>query len=171
MAYKFVEPLVVGKPSSIVSASTVPVVPVGSERRAVDSVYGEATFKYLPGCLSAAAGIMVVFKTNLSGVNSASATPNTASTGRPVAVGMATIPSGTYGWFQITGNAVIKKNATKVSPLSKVYQSSTAGRIAGTGVTSAGKVIVNAVSTPTATVASATSTVIVQINRPAVSWS
>lgn len=166
MAYRFVDPMVVKNPSPIVSASTTPVVPVGTERRAVDSVLGEGTFKYLPGCGSAAVGIMVFYKQSLSGVASSGATPNTVSTGRPVAVAMGTVPSGTYGWFQITGNAIIKKNATKVSPLSKVFQSSTAGRIAGTGVTSAGKQIINAIATPSATVASATSTVIVEINRP-----
>lgn len=166
MAYRFVEPLVVRNPSSIVSGSTVPVVAVGTERRAVDSVLGEATFKYLKGCGSAAVGIMVFYKSSLSGVNSSAATPNTINTGRPVAVAMATIPATQHGWFQITGNAVIKKNATKVSPLSRVYQSSTAGRIAGTGVSSAGKLIIGAIATPSATVASATSTVIVQINRP-----
>lgn len=166
MAYYFVGPTVVKNPSAVTSASTAPVVPPGTERNAVDSVLGAATFKYMKGCASAAAGIMVVFKTSLSGVNSSSASPNTVSTGRPVGVAMAAVPSATYGWFQITGNAIIKKNATKVSPLAKVYQSSTAGRIAGTGVSSAGKLILNAIATPSATVASATSTVIVQINRP-----
>lgn len=166
MAYQFVEPLVVRNPSSIISASSTPVVPVGSERRAVDSVLGEGVFKYLKGCGSAAVGVMVTYRTSLSGVSSSAATPNTINTGRPVAVAMATVRSDQYGWFQITGSAFIKKTATKVSPLGKLYQSATAGRIAGTGVTSAGKLIWNAIATPTATVASAVSGVVVQINRP-----
>lgn len=164
MPYRFTTPIVVGKPSGITSASTVPVVPVGTERLAVDSTRGEATFKYLAGCASAALGIMVTWKQSLSGVNSSAATANTANQGRPLAVAMGTVPSGTYGWFQITGAAIIKKAAVRVSPSAKIFQSATAGRI--TGATASGKQIVNAIATPSATVTSATSTVIVQINRP-----
>lgn len=164
MAYRFVDPLVVNAPSSIVSASTTPVVPVGTERRAVDSTRGEGLFKYLPGCDSADAGIMVTWKQSLSGVNSSAATANTANQGRPLAVAMAAVPSRTYGWFQIAGFAIIKKTAVKVTAGSKIFQSATAGRITGAAVT--GRQILNAVATPSATVASATSTVIVEINRP-----
>lgn len=164
MAYRFVNPLVVNKPSSIVSASTTPVVPVGTERQAVDSVLGEGTFKYLAGCTSAAVGIMVTWKQALSGQASSAATANTANQGRPLAVAMATVPAGTYGWFQVTGSAVIKKTAVKITPSAKIFQSATAGRLFGVATT--GKQILNAIATPSATVASATSTVVVQINRP-----
>ena len=153
---------------SIVSASSTAVVPLGTEIRAVDATLGEATFKYLPGCTSTASttfvGTMVTYSIHASGQASTAATANTANQGRPLAVVMAKVLSGQYGWFQIVGQATIKKNATKVSPLSKVFQSSTKGRMTGTAAS--GKQILNAVATPTATVASATSTVIVEINRP-----
>ena len=153
---------------SIASAASTAVVPVGTEIRAVDATLGEATFKYLPGCASTASttfvGTMVTYSIHASGQASTAATANTANQGRPVAVCMAKVLSGQYGWFQIVGQASIKKTAVKVSPASKIFQSATKGRI--TGATASGKQILNAVATPTATVASATSTVIVEINRP-----
>src|SRR5581483_4819760 len=90
--------------------------------------------------------------------------PNTASLNNPVAVAMSANLKTQYGWYQIAGVATIKKNATKISPASKVSVSSTAGRVVGGSV--AGKQILNAISVNAATVASATSTVTVLIQRP-----
>lgn len=153
---------------SIASAASTAVVPVFTEIRAVDATQGEATFKYLPGCASTATttavGTLVTFQQTASGAASTAATTNTANQGRPVAVVMAKVLSGQYGWFQIVGQATIKKAAVKVSPGSKIFQSSTKGRI--TGAAASGKQLLNVVATPKATVASATSTVTVEINRP-----
>ena len=137
--------------------------PLGTIVRAYDAnnTLGEGEFIYLAGCSSTAVGNLVYYN-NLAG--STTIVPNTASTNYPVAVAMSANVKGQYGWYQITGVATILKTATKVSPSQKVAISSTAGRILG-GST-AGKQVLNAISVNAATVASATSTVQVLIDRP-----
>jgi len=70
----------------------------------------------------------------------------------------------TYGWYQITGVAAVKKTAVKVNPNVPVYMSATAGRLMPTIATA--KALLGARTVNAATVASATSTVLVHINRP-----
>lgn len=137
--------------------------PLGTILRAYDAnnVEGEGEFIYLAGVSATAVGSLVTYN-NLGATSTL--VPNTASQNVPVAVAMSANIKGNFGWYQIAGNAVILKTAVKVSPASKVAISATAGRVlAGS---TAGKQIMNAISVNAATVASATSTVTVQINRP-----
>lgn len=159
--YRGSTPLIINR-QSIASAATTAVLPLGTIVRAVSSV-GEGEFIYWPLCASAAAGIMLTMKQSASGVASSAATANTANQGRPIGVAMCS-GTGLYGFLQISGQAVIKKAAVKVNPAAKIFQSSTAGRI--TGATASGKQVLNAVATPSATVASTTSTVVVMLDRP-----
>jgi hypothetical protein len=69
-----------------------------------------------------------------------------------------------FGWYQISGNAVIKKTAVAVTPQVTVFLSATAGRVKV--LASAGLQVVAARSANLTTVAAATSTVTVTINRP-----
>jgi hypothetical protein len=69
-----------------------------------------------------------------------------------------------YGWYQITGNAVVKKTAVAVTPTVPVMLSATGGRVKV--LTSAGFMIVGARSANLTTVTSTTSTVVVTISRP-----
>lgn len=159
MAYSLTEGRI-GWPSITTRTSTAPI-PVGSRTKAYDSTYGEGEFIYLLGVLNTTVGLMVTYdattyQTAIAGT--------TAAQGAPVAVAMGANVGGSYGWYQIGGNAVIKKTAVKISPQVKVYVAGTAGHLYATA--SAGKLIQNAKSSNLTTVASATSTVVVLIERP-----
>lgn len=170
MAYQVTDPRL-GVPNiSVVSDSSSPAVPVGTIVRAADPVYGGGEFIYLP-CLSGQIVGSLVTYTMGSGVTptSTAAVTLTASTknqARPVAVSMAANSSGTakYGWFAIQGSVPIKKTAVKVSPNVAVFLGTTSGRVGP--ASGSGKQVLGARTMNTATVASATSTVLVEINRP-----
>lgn len=135
--------------------------PLGTIIRAEDATLGEGEFIYLEGCASTKVGSLVIWN------NSASTTtlaPSTAHLGESVAVAMGACTAGEFGWYQIGGVATVLKTAVKVSPNVPIFLSGTAGRIFPTATS--GKEILNAVTVNAATVASATSTVLVQINRP-----
>lgn len=135
--------------------------PLGTIIRAYDATLGEGEFVYLEGVASTLVGSMVVY--NIA-AGTTTLAPNTAHLDEPVAVAMSACTASNFGWYQIGGVASIKKTATKVNPNVNVFLSSTAGRIQATAVS--GKEIVNAISVNAATVASATSTVLVQLQRP-----
>ncbi len=144
-------------------ASTAAIAP-GTVIGAVDGTLGGAEFIYLPTIASVVVGSLVNYRMSASGVYTTAMNPNTAALAAPVAVAMAAGVASTYGWFQIQGNAVVKKTAVKVNPNVAVYQSATTGRIMPTAA--CGKQVLAMRSSNTATVASATSTVNVVLNRP-----
>ena len=153
-----------------ISASSSPAVPPGTIVRAVDTSGGASTtaygisgeFIYLAGVGSTTAGNLVIYDENN---NTTTLAPTTVSGANPVAVAMAANAStATYAWYQIQGVAAIKKTAVKFNPNVPVYMSATAGRVMSTIATA--KAVLGARSVNGATVASATSTVNVHINRP-----
>ena len=91
-------------------------------------------------------------------------TPDTAMFAAPIAVAMSANVASQYGWYQISGNAVIKKTAVAVTPQVKVYQSATVGRVLV--ASTSGKQIIGAKSANLTTIASTVSTVVVTIQRP-----
>jgi hypothetical protein len=126
-----------------------------------NGTFGGAEFIYLEGVTNTVVGMLVTYDPlNMT----TTLVPNTASQNNPVAVAMSANVGSQFGWYQISGVATIKKSAAKISPASKVAVSATAGRVLG-GST-AGKMVMNAISVNAATVASATSTVSVLIQRP-----
>ena len=138
--------------------------PLGTIVRAQDlaSSLGEGEFIYLAGVTNTVVGSLVTY--NNEGATTTLA-PNTAHLGEPVAVAMSANSTATsYGWYQIGGVARIKKTAVKVSPNVNIFLSATAGRVSSVAVS--GKEVVNAITVNAATVASATSTILVQIQRP-----
>lgn len=150
--------------TSVASAGLInsTAIPVGTIVRADDPTYGGGEFVYLCGVGSNTIGSLVTYN-QLTGL--ATLAPNTANLAQPLAVSMTANTSTTaLSWYQIAGAAVIKKTATKVSPNVAVYLSGTSGRIMATAAS--GKQILGARSNNAATVASATSTVTVLINRP-----
>lgn len=168
MAFKITDPRI-GVPAvtsitSVASAGLInsTAIPVGTIVRADDPTYGGGEFVYLCGVASNTIGSLVTYN-QLTGL--ATLAPNTANLAQPLAVSMTANTSTTaLSWYQIAGAAVIKKTATKVNPNVAVYLSGTAGRIMATAAS--GKQILGARSNNAATVASATSTVTVLINRP-----
>jgi len=142
-------------------SSTVQNHPLGTIVRAYDSTLGQGEFIYLKGIASTVVGSLVTFDV-AGGITALS--PNTANLGQPVAVAMSANVASQYGWYQISGPAVIKKTAVKVSPSVALFQSGTTGRVMPT--VASGKEVLNCRSTNAATVASATSTISAIIDRP-----
>lgn len=171
MAYSFVEPvaglLQIAETDAGVTmangSSAIPTPPatLGTIVRAFDPTYGEGEFILLLGVAATEVGLIV--KYNATTYQTVVVT-NTAVQDVPVAVAMSANLAGTFGWYQIAGNAVIKKTAVAVTPQVTVFLSATAGRVKV--LASAGLQVVAARSANLATIASGTSTVTVTINRP-----
>lgn len=147
---------------AIADTSTTANHPLGTIVTAYDPTYGAGEFIYLEGVANTVVGLVVSYNTT-SFQTALSA--NTANLTTPIAVAMSANVADQYGWYQIAGVAVVKKTAVAVAPAVALYQSGTTGRLMSTVATN--KQVQNAVSANTATVASATSTVNVLINRPA----
>jgi hypothetical protein len=159
MAFQPVENYVVEQ--AIADTSTTQKHTLGTIVRAVDSTYGGGEFIYLLGVASTVIGSLVYY--NATTYQTVLEPGSTDSTGVPLAVAMSANVAAGYGWYQISGNAVIKKVAVTVEPQVSVFVSATAGRI--TDVSSAGEQIVGARTANLTTVTSTTSTVVVTINR------
>lgn len=137
------------------------LVPLGTIVRAVDPTYGEGEFIRLVGVASTVVGSLV--KWNATTHQTVLLT-NTANQAVPVAVAMSACVANQHGWYQISGNAVIKKTTVAVNPQVKIYISATAGRFKV--IASAGLEILGARTANLTTVVTTTSTVVVTINRP-----
>jgi len=170
MAYTFDEPRIgvlnidqTDAGTTTAGGTVIPTPPtmLGNIVRASDPTYGEGEFILLLGVASTVVGSVV--KYNATTYQTALIT-NTAVQAVPVAVAMSANTAGLYGWYQISGNAVIKKTAVTVTPQVTVFLSATAGRIKV--LASAGLQVVAARSANLTTVTSTTSTVTVTINRP-----
>lgn len=145
----------------IAATSTVQNTDEGTIVRAFDTTYGSGEFIYLKGAANTVVGLLVTYDP----VNhTTTLSPNTANLNQPVAVAMSANVASQWGWYQIDGAAIIKKTAVKVSPNVPVYQSGTTGRVMSTAAS--GKQMMNARTVNAATVASATSTITVLIDRP-----
>lgn len=145
---------------------TTTAQPFGTIARGQDTASGKGggEFIYLPGVGSTVVGSLVTYDP----INKTTTLcPNTANLGQPVAVAMAAVATTkNFGWYQIAGVAVIKKGAVKVLPNVAIFIGTAAGAGRITSLASAGKEVLNARSVNAATVASATSTVNVLIQRP-----
>lgn len=98
-------------------SSTVQNHPVGAIISAYDPNYGDGEFIYLPGVASTIVGSVVTWAGltgNYPSYQTALA-PSTANLGQPLAVAMSANVAGQYGWYQITGTAVVSENATFVA--------------------------------------------------------
>ena len=170
MAYTFDEPraglLQIAQTDSgatTAGGTTIPTPPavLGSIVRAFDPTYGEGEFILLLGVASTVVGSVVRYNAT---TYQTTLVVNTAVQDVPVAVAMSACTAGQYGWYQIAGNAVIKKTAVTVAPNVTLFLSATAGRVKV--LASAGLQVVAARSANLTTVTSTTSTITVTINRP-----
>ena len=150
--------------SNFTTIDTTPAYAFGTLVRGFDSVLGGGgEFIYLLGVASNIVGAMVTYN-EVTGVTTLSPAGTTAK-GFPLAVSMTANTTTTSGsWYQISGTAVIKKTAVKCNPSVAIFLSGTQGRFFPTATS--GRQILNAVTNNSATVASATSTVNVLIQRP-----
>lgn len=136
---------------------------LGTIVRAIDPTYGEGEFIYLLGVASTEVGFMVIY--NATTYQTALVTvTNGKGKGNPVAIAMSACVAAQYGWYQISGNAVIKKTTVAALPQVPIFISATTGRMKT--LLSAGQQILGAQTANLTTVVSTTSTVVVTINRP-----
>lgn len=151
--------------TTVYPASAVTRVPganLGTIIRASDPVYGEGEFIYMLGCASTVVGSLVTW-------NGGTGTPtyqtalaaSTAAQNLPVAVAMSANLAGFYGWYQISGNAVVATNGT-MTAAAKCYS---AGSGQATSTQANGAQILNAVSN-SATGTPAAGQCVMEINRP-----
>lgn len=160
MAYN-IRDLVGAQP--IANTETTQNHPLGTTVRAWDPTYGAGDFIYLLGVASTVVGSLVkynatTYQTALLSV------ANGKNKGVPVAVAMSANVASQYGWYQIRGNAVVKKTTVAVSPQVPIFISATDGRLKV--VASAGQQILGAQTANLATIVTTTSTVVVTINAP-----
>jgi hypothetical protein len=154
-----------GVPGFVLAAVDVtPKVPVGTIAKAYDDTLGEAEFIYLPGAANVAAGDLVVYDLLPSGPSVTRTTVAAqANSGQPVAVALTAIGAGSYGWYQISGVAIV--NVTAASAAGKMMLTATAGS-ANSAATAGSQVLgarlSSAIGTPAAGQAYAT------LNRPSV---
>jgi hypothetical protein len=140
-----------------------PPVPLGTVVRGYDPTYGEAEFIYLLGVASTTAGDMVTYNTTT--YQTALVTvANGKNKGLPVAIAMSANLAAKYGWYQISGNAVVKKTGVAVTPAVPIFISATSGKIKV--LASAGQQILGAQTANLTTIVTTTSTVVVTIARP-----
>jgi hypothetical protein len=126
MAYAFQDEIA-GLPGmrQVDTAPRSPAYP-GMLSHAVDPLDGGGEFIYLQGVAGVAAGQVVTYS-NLG----ASALALVAAHGSPVAVAMAAIGAGQFGWFQISGLARPQKAAGAVAVASGLAISATPGVLTG----------------------------------------
>ncbi len=129
------------------------------------TTYHGGEFIFLRGVASTVVGSLVVYDT-LN--NTTTLAPSTANLAQPLAVAMAANTVTTsYAWYQIAGAAVIQRvTGAKTSPNVAMFIGLGGGKVVQSTASAAGKEILNARSINAATVASATTTIAVLINRP-----
>ena len=107
--------------SLIGSVDTAAKVPVGTIVTATDPTYGAGEFIYLKGVASTIVGSVVIYDTL------GATTLTIATTKGPVAVAMAATVADTWGWYQISGTAVV--DAGTVADNGDVYSTATPGEV------------------------------------------
>lgn len=143
------------------SASPTPPMSLGMIVQAKDPTYGVAEFILLAGVASTAVGSVVTY--NTSSYTTALA-PVGANKPQPIAIAMsANTSSSTWGWYQISGVAVVKKTCTVSLAAGATVGVLTTGLIAGTG---SGKEVQGALVAAVASATAGRTTVQVVMNRP-----
>lgn len=137
---------------------------LGSIAKAVDPTYGEGEFIYLLGCASTVVGSVVTWNGSTSGkpTYQTALAPATANLGQPLAVAMSANVAGQYGWYQLSGQAVVATNGTLAAGPGKVFL---AGSGQLTSTAGAGLEVENAINV-TATGTPAAGLAVVEIDRP-----
>lgn len=101
--------------------STTQLQPLGQIVRAVDPTYGEGEFVYLTGVANTAVGDVVV-------IDQGTTTRAVAGSRGPVGVAMSANVASQYGWYQISGRAVVNV-AAAVADNALVFATATAGSV------------------------------------------
>lgn len=143
----------------IAVTDTIQNHPLGTIVKAVDPTYGGGEFIYLKGVASTVVGSLVDYDAYLA---TTVLSPATAGVG-PVAVSMSANVASQYGWYQITGSAVVKAPNAMTAGADVFMLAATPGSVDDAAV--AGEQILSAkVSTTTGTPSSGLA--VIQISRP-----
>lgn len=153
-----------GISASISTPDTVAQVAIGTVAAFIEDTQGPGDLIYLPGVAALAAGDLVTYDLT-PGAQATTrhlkdAFPNS---GRSVAVALAPVLAGQFGWFQIGGCAIV--NAAAGTVAGSVFSTAVAGVVANTadpGDQILGARILTAVGTPAATKSYA------QVSRPCI---
>jgi hypothetical protein len=137
---------------------------LGTVIRARDPIYGQGEFIYLKGVASTIVGSVVTWGGVATGTPTFQTTlaPATANLGQPIAVAMSANLAAAYGWYQISGQAVVATNGTLAAGPGKLF-------LAGTGQltsTQGNGLEVNNAINVTATGTPAANQAVIEINRP-----
>lgn len=120
---------------------TTAKVPVGTICQFIEDTQGPGELIYLPGVAATVAGDLVEYDLSPGAqltVRHSNATGS--NSGRPLAVALAANVAGTFGWYQISGCAII--NTTAAQAAGVMMATATAGAVANTA--DAGDQILNA---------------------------
>jgi hypothetical protein len=160
MAYAFQDDIIGMPPMRTVDAA--PRLPIGMLGHAVDPVLGGGEFLYLPGVANTVAGSLVTYNQVSPGSTTLAATGATGA--QSVAVAMAAIGATQFGWYQVSGQAIIAKTTGAGITLGAALGvTATPGAVASATVAAAGSL--DSVKCAV-TAASADTTVAAQISRP-----
>lgn len=160
MAYSIVS---MAGAQAIANTETTQKHPLGQTVRGFDPTYGQGEFIYLLGVSGTEVGMWALYDatTYQTALGTVALGKNK---GIPLGVAMSANVGSQYGWYQIAGNAVMKKTTVAVTPQVPIFISATAGRIKV--LASAGQQILGAQTANLTTIVTTTSTVVVTINRP-----
>jgi hypothetical protein len=107
---------------AIASTSTVKNHPLGTIVKAADPTYGSGEFIYLKGVANTVVGSAATYN-----MDDGSTILTVADAIGPVGIAMSANVASQYGWYQISGKAVVK--AGTVADDANVYLTSTAGQL------------------------------------------
>src|SRR5688572_11312225 len=113
----------------IADTSTVKNHPLGTIIQAKHDTHGAGEFIYLQGIGSTVVGSVVEYNTH-SGATALAAVGGSQSV--PIGIAMSANVASQYGWYQISGNAVVKKTCTISLAAGAGVGVLTTGLIAGT---------------------------------------
>lgn len=174
MAYNFVEPQIgylqiANTDAGITPPNQAAVIPtppntLGQTVRAFDPTLGEGEFILLLGVAGTAIGACVIWDSTTYQTTLA---PSTANLARPVAWAMSANLATTFGWYQLSGSVTALKQVNhQIAGNLAVGISSSAGKIVASSSAGAGKEIQGARKSASGTVASATTTCVIVVDRP-----
>lgn len=142
----------------IAETSTTKQHPLGTIVKGWDPTYGEGEFIYLQGIGSTVVGSVVNYDANwVTELNTTGlATPS------PLAVAMSANVANQYGWYQISGQAVVvKSNALSLAVGDTIATSGGAAIVVASGL-----IVNGAIVAAVASAVTASTSVRVMINRP-----
>lgn len=157
MAYTPNENALIGQ--AIDENSTTQKVRLGTIVNVKDPTYGSGQMIYLKGVASTVVGSVVTYDVNWQTALAAVGT----NLPRPVAIAMSACVANEFGWYQISGRAVVVKTNTVSLAAGAAVGVLTVGKIAGTG---SGKEVLGALVAAVASAKSDVTSVVVAIDRP-----